>query len=99
MESSSDETSSDVQVQRIRSISEVLKSTIKWGFLALIAFFGLEAIRALAGDFTFATVDVSTELGLEIGFGDVLWGVFILITASWALLERNWRSKLSTAEN
>ncbi|MCS4155061.1 hypothetical protein GGQ03_002355 [Salinibacter ruber] len=86
--------SSDVRAQRIRSTGEVLKSVTKWGSVVVIAYFGLEAIRALAGETTFANIDVSSELGIQIGLGDMLWGIFFIIVGLWAVLERHWRKSL-----
>ena len=87
----SDDETADVRPQIVRTTGKTLRTLI-WGVVWIyIAFYVLRSIQALAGESTFAFIDVTTNLFGGMSPLNIVWWCVLLAGYIWAGVERSLR--------
>ena len=90
----SDDEATDIRPQAIRTAGKVVQSLFKWGGIALIFYFSFRSIRVLAGERTYADINLVGDFAAKLGLGTAIWWIAFGALLIWALLERNLRKSL-----
>lgn len=95
----SDNEAADIRPQVIRTIGKVAQSLIKWGGIALIFYYSFRTIKVLAGERTYADINLVGDFAAKLGLGTAIWWIVFAFLLIWALVERNLRKSLETRLN
>ena len=89
----SDDDSTGVDPQLIRTAGSTAQTLI-WGVVWIfLGYYGMRSIQALAGERTFAFIDVTTDI-FGISVLDIFWWCALIGVVIWAVIEHSLRKAM-----